>query len=133
MAELTPGYSRTAAISATMQNGSGDRDTPSRCLKASLARSRSRMTLVISTSTALVSWALVCSEATIRSAIRRRSRVAGTTSSRRPWARGGGSPPEAEAARRKLGSALNGLVGIHPARVPDRGDRGGDLGVALVV
>src|SRR5919204_347412 len=88
MAELTLGYSRTAATSATMQNGSGDRETPSRSLKASLARSRSRMTLVISTSTALVSWALVCRDATIRSAIRRRSRVAGTTSSRRPWASG---------------------------------------------
>src|SRR4029450_13524626 len=88
MAELTVGYSRTAAIRARTAKGMGDSETPSRALNSSLARSRSRMTLVMSISTALVSWALVWSEDTIRSAITRRSRVAGTTSSRRPLARG---------------------------------------------
>src|SRR4029453_3576539 len=88
MAELTVGNSRMAATRARTANGMGESETPSRCLNSSLARSRRRMTLVMSISTALVSWALVWSEATIRSAITLRSRVAGATSSRSPLASG---------------------------------------------
>src|SRR5215216_4585575 len=102
MAELTFGYSWMAAIRARTANGRGDSEAPSRSLNSSLARSRSRMTLVMSISTALVSWALVWREATIRSAITLRSRVAGTTSSRRPLVRGtatrGGADGAAAAA-----------------------------------
>src|SRR5215211_166243 len=102
MAELTFGYSWMAAIRARTANGRGDSEAPSRSLNSSLARSRSRMTLVMSISTALVSWALVWREATMRSAITLRSRVAGTTSSRRPLVRGtatrGGADGAAAAA-----------------------------------
>src|SRR6266542_2510969 len=58
MAELTFGCCLTAAIIAWMQKGSGDSDTPSRSRNPSLARPRSRITAVMSTSTAEVSWAL---------------------------------------------------------------------------
>src|SRR5829696_8868441 len=88
MAELTVGYSLMAATRARTANGMGDSDTPSRCLNSSLARSRRRITLVMSISTALVSWALTWSEATIRWAMTLRVRVAGTTCSRRPLASG---------------------------------------------
>jgi hypothetical protein len=102
MAELTIGYSLMAPIRARTANGMGESETPSRCLNSSLARSRRRITLVMSISTALVSWALVWSEDTIRSAITRRSRVAGTTSSRRPLARGTATRGGAEVAAAAL-------------------------------
>src|SRR6266545_4494594 len=79
-----------AWITARTENGSGDRLTPSRALKSSLARSRSRITPVMSISTAAVSWALVASEATIRSAMTLRSRVAGVERGRLPRWRASG-------------------------------------------
>src|SRR4029450_9194436 len=99
MAELTVGYSLMAATRARTANGMGERETPSRALNSSLARSRRRMTLVMSISTALVSWALVWSEATIRSAITLRRRGGGRGPAR--GGRGGG--------RRRLALGRRGL------------------------
>src|SRR4029453_4393758 len=87
-AELTVGYSLMAATRARTANGMGESEAPSRSLNSSFARSRRRITRVMSISTALVSWALTWSEATMRWAMTLRVRVAGSTCSRSPLASG---------------------------------------------
>ena len=73
MAAFRLGCSLSASTAAFAKNGMYDSFTPSRAAKSALAGSRSRETAVMSTSTTVVSWALVCSDSSIRVAITLRS------------------------------------------------------------
>ena len=78
IAALSDGCCLSASIAAFAKNGMKESFTPSRAANSALTGSRSREIAVTSTSTTVVSWALTCSDSTIRLAITLRSRDIGS-------------------------------------------------------
>src|SRR3954463_13353663 len=78
MAAFRLGWALSASIAALAKNGMNESFTPSRAANSALTESRSREIDVTSTSITVVSWALTCSDSTIRWAITLRSRVIGS-------------------------------------------------------
>ncbi len=72
---LMTGWAFSAWAAAFTKNGIGESLTPSRAAKASLARARSFISLVMSTSTTEVSWAWPCSAFIMLSPMTLRMRV----------------------------------------------------------